>query len=142
LKPFLLDVNVLVALFWRTHIYHRAANRWLGENRHAGIRTCPITQAGFVRITSHPRFSGDHMTVAEAQTALHSLLIQTEHEFWPDSLPLAEAIGHAGPISGHQQITDAYLVALAIANGGKVATFDRGALSLAGAKGIVELIES
>jgi toxin-antitoxin system PIN domain toxin len=141
-KPFLLDVNVLVALFWRTHIHHRAANLWLEENRHAGIRTCPITQAGFVRITSHPRFSGDRMTVAEAQTALNSLLIQPEHEFWPDSLQLAEAIGHAGSISGHHQITDAYLVALAIANGGRLATFDRGPLVLAGAKGVVELILS
>jgi len=140
LKPFLLDVNVLVALFWRSHIHFRTANRWLMENRHAGFRTCPITQAGFVRITSNPRYSADRMTVAEAQGALHSLLIQPEHEFWPDSLPLADAIEHSGPISGHQQITDAYLVALAIANGGTLATFDRVALSLTGAKGIVELI--
>ncbi len=142
MKPFLLDVNVLVALFWRTHIHHRAANRWFGENRSVGIRTCPITQAGFVRITSHPRFSGDRMTIAEAQTALNSLLIQPEHEFWPYTLQLAEAISYSGPLSGHQQITDAYLVALAMANGGRLATFDRGALALAGAKGIVELILS
>jgi toxin-antitoxin system PIN domain toxin len=142
LKPFLLDVNVLIALFWRTHVHYRAANRWLKENRHAGFRTCPITQAGFVRVTSHPRYSGDHMTVAEAQGALNSLLIQPEHEFWPDNLQLAEAIGRSGPISGHQQITDAYLVALAIVNGGRLATFDRGALALIGAKGNVELITS
>lgn len=140
MKPFLLDVNVLVALFWRSHIQFRAANRWFSENRHAGIRTCPITQAGFVRITSNPRYSADHMTVAEAQASLNSLLIQPEHEFWADSLRLAEAMEHCGPISGHQQITDAYLVALAIANGGRLATFDRGALALTGAKGIVELI--
>ena len=140
MKPFLLDVNVLVALFWRTHIHHQAANQWLMENRHAGLRTCPITQAGFVRITSHPRYSGDRMTVTEAQTALNSLLIQPEHQFWPDTLQLAEAIRHTGPISGHQQITDAYLVALAIANGGRLATFDRAPLALAGAKGIVEVI--
>ena len=70
------------------------------------------------------------------------LLIQPEHEFWPDNLPLAEALDLGGPVTGHQQITDAYLVALAIANGGRLATFDRGALSLTGAKGIVELITS
>lgn len=142
MKPFLLDVNVLVALFWRTHVHHRAANLWLSENRRAGLRTCPITQNGFVRVTSNPRYSGDHMTVVEAQTALNSLLIQPEHEFWPDTLQLDEAIRQSGPISGHQQITDAYLVALAIANGGKLATFDRGSLALAGAKGVVEIIVS
>lgn len=80
------------------------------------------------------------MTVTEAQESLDSLLIQPEHEFWPDSLQLAEALDLGGPVTGHQQITDAYLVALAIANGGRLATFDRGALSLTGAKGIVELI--
>jgi len=82
------------------------------------------------------------MTVAEAQVALNSLLIQPEHEFWADDLQLSEAIELSGPIAGHQQITDAYLVALAIKNGGRLATFDRGALALAGAKGIVELITS
>jgi len=82
------------------------------------------------------------MTVAEALGALNSLLIQPEHEFWPDNLQLAEAIGRSGPISGHQQITDAYLVALAIVNGGRLATFDRGVLTLIGAKGNVELITS
>jgi len=86
LKPFLLDVNVLVALFWRSHVHYRAANRWLKENRHAGVRTCPLTQAGFVRITSNPRYSGDYMSVAEAQGSLNSLVIQPEHEFWLDSI--------------------------------------------------------
>ena len=140
MKPFLLDANVLVALFWRSHMQFRAANRWFGENRQAGIRTCPITQAGFVRIVSHPRFSADHMTVAGAREALNSLLIQPEHEFWPDNLQLSEAVDLGGPVTGHQQITDTYLVALAIANGGRLATFDRGVLALPGAKGIVELI--
>jgi toxin-antitoxin system PIN domain toxin len=142
LKRFLLDVNVLVALFWRTHIHQQVASDWLKENRYAGFRTCPITQAGFVRVTSNPRYSADRLTVAEAQVALNSLLIQPEHAFWPDDLQLSEAIQLTGPIVGHNQITDAYLVALAIKNGGRLATFDRGALALAGAKGIVELITS
>jgi toxin-antitoxin system PIN domain toxin len=142
LKPYLLDVNVLVALFWRTHVHYRAANRWLRDHRNAGFRTCPITQAGFVRITSHPRFSADHMTVAEAQGALNSLLIQPQHQFWPDSLRLSEAVERTGPIVSHRQITDAYLVALAIVNDGMVATFDRGVMALPGAKGNVELLGS
>jgi predicted nucleic acid-binding protein len=80
------------------------------------------------------------MSVAEAQGSLNSLVIQPEHEFWPADLTLGEAIEKAGPISGHQQITDAYLVALAISHGGMFATFDRRILALSGAKGTVELI--
>ena len=135
-----MDVNVLVAILWPAHVHSDPAHRWLGENRGAGLRTCPITQAGFIRIVSHPRFSADRVTVREAQGMLMKLLIQPEHEFWPDSLQLAEAMDLGGPITGHQQITDAYLVSLAIANGGRLATFDRGALSLTGSTGIVELI--
>jgi predicted nucleic acid-binding protein len=73
---------------------------------------------------------------------LAELLTQLEHGFWTDSLELSEALKRAGPIVGHQQITDAYLVALAVSNGGVLATFDRGALGLPGAKGFVELILS
>lgn len=80
------------------------------------------------------------MTVAEAQATLSGLLNMTEHEFWPDDLPLADAIERAGPISGHQQITDAYLVGLAASRGGVMATFDRGVLALREAKGCVEVI--
>jgi toxin-antitoxin system PIN domain toxin len=140
LKPFLLDVNVIVALFWRHHIHHRAAHLWLAKKRHAGVRTCPITQAGFLRIVTNARYSSDRLPMAEARATLRELVDMEEHMFWADDLHLEEALEGAGPISGHQQITDAYLLGLAIGNGGLLATFDRGVLGLRGAKGFVELI--
>jgi len=141
LKPFLLDVNVIVALFWRAHVHHRAAHMWLASRRRAGVRTCPMTQAGFVRIVSSARFSSDRMTVAGARQTLDELLNMKEHRFWPDDLSLGEALERAGEISGHQQITDAYLLGLAISHGGVLATFDRGVLGLSGAKGFVEIVD-
>lgn len=141
MKPFLLDVNVIVALFWRSHVHFRAAHLWLAKRRHAGIRTCPITQAGFLRIVSSGRYSGDRMPISEARATLDELLNMVEHKFWPDHMPLEEALDQAGPISGHQQITDAYLLGLAISNGGILATFDRGVKALRGAKGFVEIID-
>lgn len=80
--------------------------------------------------------------MAEAQGGLADLVALPEHEFWIAHLQLLEAVERVGPISGHQQITDAYLVAIAISNGGILATFDRGVLGLRGAKGNVELITS
>jgi hypothetical protein len=142
LKPFLLDVNVLVALLWPAHVHHQAAKRWFGDYRKAGFRSCPITQAGSIRILSSPRYSREMVTVGKAQVALSALLALPDHEFWPDDIPVSEAISNAGLIAGHQQITDAYLVALAKAHGGMVATFDRGVLALEGAKNYVELILS
>ncbi|MGA3201883.1 MAG: TA system VapC family ribonuclease toxin [Bryobacteraceae bacterium] len=141
MKPFLLDVNVMVALVWPAHVHNRAAEQWFTENRKYGFRTCPITQAGMVRILGHPRYGRDSMTMAGAQGALRDLVALPEHEFWPATLPLAAAIERTGPISGNQQITDAYLVALAMVNGGILATFDRSVLGLSGAKGFVEIVD-
>ena len=40
----LLDVNVLLALAWPTHVHHLAAHRWFAENSGLGWATCPLTQ--------------------------------------------------------------------------------------------------
>lgn len=142
MKPYLLDVNVLVALLWRAHVHHQPARAWFNAKRSAGFRTCPMTQAGAVRVLGNPRHSSDWVTVATAFRMLNELLILPEHSFWLDHLPVADVMVEMGPLAGHQQITDAYLAALAKARGGILATFDRGALSLVGAKGNVELIVS
>lgn len=140
MKPFLLDVNVLVALMWPPHVHHEFALDWFDEHRSAGFRTCPFTQAGAVRIFSNPRYSPDRVTVKDAQRSLSLFTALPEHDFWPDDLNLADAISMTGGISGHQQIADAYLAALAISKGGMLATLDKGALALPGARGFIELI--
>jgi uncharacterized protein len=140
LKPFLLDVNVLLALLWPRHIHHGTAKLWFDGNSQAGIRTCPITQSGFVRILSNPRFSPDFYSVREATTLLWRFTNLPEHEFWPDDLDFSDALPTGGEMLGHQQITDAYLLALSKSRGGTLATLDRGALALPGARGFVELI--
>ena len=47
---YLLDVNVLVALFWPNHNHNKPAQAWFeGVKRFA---TCPITELGFLRVSS------------------------------------------------------------------------------------------
>ena len=140
MKPFLLDVNVLVALLWPPHIHHVVAKQWFDRNSQAGLRTCPITQAGCVRILSNRRYSPDHYSVSDAAGLVSEFTKLPEHEFWPDDLNVSQAFSLIGGISGHQQVTDAYLAALAISHGGVLATLDRGLLALTEAKGSVELI--
>lgn len=132
----------MIAMVWPSHVHHHAAQEWFTRNRGSGFKTCPITQAGLVRVISHPRYGRDGVSVAEAHGVLDELIALPEHGFWPDDLPLAEAFKQVGPLTGHRQITDAYLLALAIAKGGALATFDRGVLALRGAKGNAELITS
>ena len=140
MKPYLLDVNLLVALAWPPHVHHAQAQEWFARKKKAGFRTCPLTETGFVRVSSNPKFTSDAVSPADALALLGRIASLPGHEFWPDDLRLAEAIGAERPIAGHRQVTDAYLAALAAAHGGILATFDRGVLALRGASGVVELL--
>jgi uncharacterized protein len=138
---YLLDVNVLIALAWPQHSLHSLARAWFRQQRTKGWATCPMVEAGFVRIVSNPNFSPRSVPVPEAVEALQAGLKDRAHQFWPDSISLPEVLEILQqPIKGHKQITDAYLVALAIKNRGKLATLDRRVAALAPA-GVVEVIE-
>ena len=125
MKAYLLDTNVLIALLWPSHAQHELAARWFGRHRSKGWVTCPLTEAGFVRIVSNPAFSRDAVTPREAARLLAANAVANDHTFWPDELPFAEAAAFAGVrLVGHQQVTDAYLLGLALRRSGVLATLD------------------
>jgi len=122
----LLDVNVLVALFDPAHIHHETAHRWLAQNRHYGWATCPITVNGSIRIISNPRYPASVEAPAEIASLLRAACSAPDHHFWEDSVSLLDdTLFLASMIGGHQKITDAYLLGLAVRNHGRLATFDR-----------------
>ena len=129
----LLDVNVLVALHWRKHSHHQAAMRWFSLHQADGWATCPMTQAGLVRVISNPATDPSAPSPVLAMELLKdSLAGNPHHQFWPDAIQLG-AIGGAmrARIAGHNQVTDAYLLSLAIHRKARLVTFDRGLQSLA-----------
>lgn len=130
MKPYLLDTNVLIALAWPNHVHHGAALQWFQLKAASCFRTCPITQTGFVRISSNPSFHADVVTPVEALAVLAQILAQPGHGFWPDDLDLSEPFGRNPLIATHRQVTDAYLVGLADAHDGVLATLDRGIRAL------------
>jgi len=141
----LLDVNVLVALIWPAHEFHAKVQAWFARNSRRGWATCPLTQAGFVRVVSNPAFSPDAVTPQEALTVLSANLKHRSHQFWADAITVAEAAARfRGRITGHQQVTDAYLLGLAVHHRGKLATLDRRLMALlpegAGEDAVVEMI--
>ena len=131
MKPYLLDTNVVIALAWPNHVHYQEAQLWFAEKGSRGFRTCPLTQTGFVRISSNPAFTSQAVTPAEALALLERVTQLAGHEFWPDDIPLNTATARKPAITGHRQITDAYLLALASKHNGVLATFDRGIQSLA-----------
>jgi len=122
----LLDVNVLVALHDPTHPNHEDAHRWFGRNRKRGWATCPITVNGCVRVLSNPAYPTVAAAPAEVASRLRVVCAAPGHEFWSDSVSLLdELLFRLQAIAGHRQITDIYLLGLAVKHGGRLATFDR-----------------
>ena len=120
----LLDVNVLIALLDSDHIHHHRATRWMAHAQFAGWASCPITQNGCIRIMSQPAYPGS-LPLRSVADRLGMATRHSSHQFWPDSAALA---GHPGiawdHLPGHRQLTDAYLLALAVSNGGRFVTID------------------
>lgn len=135
----LLDANVLIALAWPAHEAHSRVSPWFQKHSGDGWATCPLTQCALVRILSNPAFSGDALSVVNAFAVLEANLALPGHEFWPADIPLSHALSRVGKLTGHAQITDAYLVGLALHHRGRLATLDRGIATL-GPTGAVELI--
>ncbi len=121
---YLLDGNVLVALADQAHVHHEIVLRWFvaGKVRFA---TCPITQGTLIRMLV--RFQAV-ASVKDAVMFLKKFSDHPAHSFWPDNLSY-EAISWRG-VLGQRQVTDAYLVALALHNGGRLATLDQGLAAL------------
>jgi hypothetical protein len=120
----LLDVNVLIALLDADHSLHARASEWFAGQARRGWASCPITQNGCARIMSHPGYP-NALPVQAVLQRLGEAVSSPLHEFWPDDVSLVDAgVADAGRVHGPRQITDVYLLALAVRHRGCFATFD------------------
>ncbi|HEY1807161.1 MAG TPA: TA system VapC family ribonuclease toxin [Acidobacteriaceae bacterium] len=136
----LLDVNVLCALLSENFAGHVEAQEWFARNSRHGWATCPFTQAGLVRLLSHPSASASPVSAALALEVLTENLQHPRHEFWPDDLSVTALGRWRSHLRGHQQITDAYLLALTLHHKGRLVTFDQGLIAFATAVGLAHLV--
>lgn len=141
MKPYLLDVNVLLSLAWPSQIHHLVTSTWFRLKGEADFRTCPFTEAGFVRISSNLSVIKNAVAPKEAAELLGRITSLRGHRFWPADLPLGSVMETGLVLRGHRQIMNAYLIALAAEHGGILATLDRGAAALASDPGLVELVQ-
>jgi toxin-antitoxin system PIN domain toxin len=132
---YLLDVNVLVALAWPTHVHHTAARRWFSQAHSEGWATAPVTEFGFVRVSSNPAAVGDPLTPGEAIALLAEIRRRPGHQSWVDDVsPTDNRWVDPARLVGHRQATDAHLLGLARRHGGRLATLDHRLVDLAGPK--------
>lgn len=130
---FLLDVNVLIAASWPAHQAHEKVQDWLAQHAGQGWATCPLTELAFVRILSNPAFSRHASTPRDALALLRANLAHPAHHFWSDELGVVQALeAFDSKLTGHLQVTGAYLLGLAMQRQGKLVTLDQGISALLG----------
>jgi len=123
---FLLDVNVLIALVDPAHVQHDTAHDWFALQGHKRWATCPLTENGVLRIVGHARYPNSPGTPAAVAPLMATLRTLPGHVFWPDDISLLDAKHiDATRLLSAAQVTDSYLLALASAHGGQLASFDR-----------------
>ena len=123
-QPALLDVNFLIALFDPDHVHHDAAHAWFGANRASGWASCPLTENGLVRILSNPAYSPSAERPVDVAARLATFRDSGDHAFWPDDVSLCDPRAFE-LVVGQRQLTDVYLLGLAVRHDGRLATFDR-----------------
>ena len=128
---FLLDVNVLVALAFPSHDFHKAAHEWFRQEPDRLWATCPLTQAGFLRIACRA-MGGSQQALRNALAGLEENCRNHHHEFWPADVDLRDLTdSQRSRLTGHNQITEMQLLLLAHRRRGQLATFDTGLRELA-----------
>ncbi len=123
--PSLLDINVLIPLLDENHSKHPAVADWFTRHVEDGWTSCPLTQNGFVRIMSQPSYP-NRLDIGEAARKLRDAVSTPYHQFLADDISLLDnALVDANNLSGPRQITDVYLLALAVAHGIQLVTLDK-----------------
>ena len=121
---YLLDINLLLALMDPMHVHHEPSHQWFAEQGRQGWATCPLTENGFIRIASHPNYPNRPGDVPAVCSILRQVCESPGHHFWADDLSILDIL-EPDAIITHAQITDAYLLGLAVRKEGKLATLDK-----------------
>ncbi len=122
----LLDINVLIALCDPAHPHAKAARIFFSARlARNGWATCPLVENGFLRIFGHRLYSGGPGSPEAARLFLAGLLASPGHQFWGDDLTLNDKKIFP-QLPAADGLTDLYLLALAVKNKGRFATFDAG----------------
>lgn len=124
--PHLLDVNVLIALVDPMHVHHRRAMAWFTSSGQSSWMTCPTTQNGAIRVISGPKYPQSGVTPSIVIGVVKNLTKVGNHTFVPDNISLLDDTRiHAHGLRQSRQVTDSYLLALAVSAGATLATFDQ-----------------
>ena len=122
--PYLLDVNVLIALLDSGHANHDVATNWFKDAKKRGWRTCAVTEMGVLRVMTGAKY----MNPFPMEQVRHNLEVAKQdgdHGFWDKAFSLSAWLEESELAVPSVKVTDAYLLKLADRMSGTLATFDR-----------------
>ncbi len=129
-KGYLLDVNLVIALVNEDHIHHASAMEWFDTPK-LQWALCPFTEAGLLRFLTHPKIR--NLPMEEAVAILSSLKREPGYHYLPVMADWHQTTApFADRLHGHNQVTDAFLLGIAVHEQFALATFDKAILHLAG----------
>jgi len=121
----LLDTSVLIALLDASHIHHTLCTQWLAHHT-GGWASCPITLNGCVRIMAQPSYP-NRLPMQTVVAGLQKAMLNPMHAFWADEInPLQSDALNWGRLLRPTDITDAYLLSLAVSKQGCLVSLDQG----------------
>lgn len=122
----LLDINVLLALVWAGHVHHARVVAWHREWMPKKWVLCPLSEAGFLRLSLNRAFVSGQATISILRETLRRLHAQRSciriHEVPDPSDPRFDPVWKK--VRDHQQVMDAMLLSIAIAANMRLATLD------------------
>ena len=122
----LLDVNILLALFHEGHVHHDVAHDWFVDHGESGWASCPMTENGLLRILGSPARIKEHLPLHDVRDLLKTFCEHSAHQFWPDDISIRETDRfNIEAMLGHQQVTEVFLLGLAVKHGGRFVTLDQ-----------------
>ena len=124
MTTYLIDVNLLLALSDPMHVHHEVAHWWFADVGRLSWATCPLTENGFVRIAAHPSYPNRPGDVSAVLSLLRGFCGADGHCFWEEDVSIRDLL-EGDVLITHAQVTDVYLLGLAVAKGGKLATLDQ-----------------
>ncbi len=124
MTPFLLDVNVLLAMCDNRHVHHEKVHAWFASKAHKAWATSPMTENGFIRILSNQQYSNPVSDIMVAANMLKKICLLPGYQFWVEDFHIWDFLD-SDKILRHTQVTDTYLLSLAVKNSGVLATLDK-----------------
>ena len=121
----LYDVSALLALFDEQHRKHDPVFSWFTANAGEVWASCPLAQNGFLRVISQPSYLRPRSLI-EAYERLLDATSDVNHQFIADDISLLDdTLVRFSDVAGPGQLTDVYLLALAVAHDMRLVTLDK-----------------